>query len=36
MGGKDVYDFFDQENTLDTSNKKETYNDAQNENFCFR
>ena len=36
MEGKDVYDFFDQENTLDISKKEEIHNDAQNENFCFR
>lgn len=36
MEGKDVYDFFDQEDTLDTSKKEETHNDTQNENFLFQ
>lgn len=36
MEGKDVYDFFDQEDTLDTSKKEETHKDTQNENFLFQ
>ena len=36
MEGKNIYDFFDKENTMDTNEKEELHNNAQSENFLFQ
>ncbi|KKT19257.1 MAG: Restriction endonuclease [Parcubacteria group bacterium GW2011_GWB1_43_8] len=36
MEGKNIYDFFDKENTLDNNEKEELYNNAQSEIFLFQ